>query len=455
MTQSSAICLPVLLLVLTISSPLSADDFDQIVTLTARQAQIERGLRFLENPERLGFPKLGRKASWRLTGVPPGQYHLDIMYSSGNGPPGRLCGVIRVTVGKAQYKVAVRSTGSWGTAGIVSLERVAIGKGSGELSVCVTWRAKGVGTALDLRSVELIPRKAGIKEAGKIETKRTDHGRFIQYIPRTLKKPAEILVLIHGTTGAEETALHVARRFITGFIPAAKKRGVVLVAPAFDQRNFGGHAGPGGGYRGMFGREVRADQFVNEILASYRKMLPSFDGKIYLYGHSAGGQFVSRYAVMHPERLRAAVISAAGSYAFPNPEAPWADGMKPLRRTMFWHETTERKSVDIRPDPNGWLEASMVPITVLVGDLDDIRVRETPHQPGGTRAARAKLWVEQMNALAKSHGAVGQVRLVVVRGVGHNSAQLLPQGISCLFDERGVQAGEIPHHMRTSGARTE
>ena len=42
---------------------------------------------------------------------------------------------------------------------------------------------------------------------------------------------------------------------------------------------------------------------------------PTQDGKFMLYGHSAGGQFVSRYVVKHPDRIIAAVISAAGSFA--------------------------------------------------------------------------------------------------------------------------------------------
>ena len=70
----------------------------------------------------------------------------------------------------------------------------------------------------------------------------------------------------------------------------------------------------------MFGRLVGADEFVNEILTDYKNQFSDFDGRIYLYGHSAGGQFVSRYIVRHPAKVIAAVISAAGTYAFPDPK---------------------------------------------------------------------------------------------------------------------------------------
>ena|GEM_PF-4858044 len=407
----------------------------EIVTLEARHAKTEDGVRFLHNPERLGFAELQRKAVWQLEGMRPGLCDLDLIYSSGNGPEGQRSGSIQVAIGKARFDMPIMATGGWGKARIVSIEKITIGDESIELSVYVTQRAEGVHTVLDLWYADLTPWKLRTKEAGKVQKKRTRHGRYVQYIPRTLKEPVKILVVVHGTPGRDETALEVAENFLTNFIPAAKRKGVVLLAPAFDQRNFGGVAGPGGGYRGLFGREIRADEFLNEILARYMTTFPSYDGTIYLYGHSAGGQFVSRYAVMHPEKLKAAVISAAGSYAFPNPEVPWADGMQPLRRAMAWDGDVKPRFVDIRPEPNGWLEASQLPITVLVGDADETRMSQSPMQKGTDMVTRARSWVEEMNALAELHEKVGRVRLVVVPSVGHNSAQLSAEGIRCLFLE--------------------
>jgi pimeloyl-ACP methyl ester carboxylesterase len=40
---------------------------------------------------------------------------------------------------------------------------------------------------------------------------------------------------------------------------------------------------------------------------------------LYLSGHSGGAQFVQRYALAHPERVAASVLSSAGWYTFPNP----------------------------------------------------------------------------------------------------------------------------------------
>jgi pimeloyl-ACP methyl ester carboxylesterase len=423
------------LFLLTFSPAFAAEDPVRIVTLEARAASIEDGIRLLENPDRLGFAELHRRAAWRLEDIPPGSYALDLIYASGSGRQGQYVGSIQVEVGKARFTVPINATGGWDKTRIVSIEKVAINEGSANLAVRVAHRATGIHTVLDLWYADLIPWKPQTEEAGKVLRLRTRHGRYVQYIPRTLREPAAVLLLVHGTPGSEETALEVAEDFAAGFISIAKRKGLILLAPAFDQRNFGGRAGPGGGYRGLFGREIGADEFVNEIVARSEASVPTFDGTFYLYGHSAGGQFVSRYAVLHPGRLRAAVISAAGSYAFPNPQAAWADGMLPLQRMMAWDGDVESKAVDIRPDPNGWLEAAQLPITVLVGDGDDTEMFQSPTQKGTSMKDRARCWVEQMNALAESHGKVGRVRLVIAPAAGHDSRELLRTGITALFGE--------------------
>jgi pimeloyl-ACP methyl ester carboxylesterase len=430
---STRFCLALLLL--ADSTAIAAEQPMRVVTLEARDASTEDGVRFLENPDRLGFAELNRRAAWGIEDVPAGYYDLELTYSSGSGPEGKRVGSIRVEVGRARFTLPIRATGGWGKSKIASLKKIAVEAGSAELAVSVEQRAEGVQTVLDLWRADLVPWDPRPQDVGTVRRLRTRHGRFVQYIPRTLREPVAVLVLVHGTPGSAETALEVAEAFLVDFIPTAKKTGWVLLAPAFDQRNFGGRSGPGGGYRGLFGREIGADEFVHEIVARYEARFPTFDGTFYLYGHSAGGQFVSRYAVLHPGRLRAAVISAAGSYAFPNPRIAWADGMRPLQRTMAWVGDLEPRSVDVRPDPDGWVEAAQVPITVLVGDGDDTALSQGPAQPGATMQDRARRWVEAMNALAGAHGRAGRVRLVVVPGAGHDARELLRPGVAALVGD--------------------
>jgi pimeloyl-ACP methyl ester carboxylesterase len=80
-----------------------------------------------------------------------------------------------------------------------------------------------------------------------------------------------------------------------------------------------------GGYRALAGKEIGADELVDGIVGQYRAQLGG-EERFYLYGHSAGGQFAGRYAVRHPDHLKALVLSAPGRYAFPDPQAPWPYG---------------------------------------------------------------------------------------------------------------------------------
>ena len=95
------------LFLLALSSALAAEDALDIVTLEARQAKTEDGVRFLQKPERLGFSELQRKAVWQLEDVRPGLYDVDLTYSAGNGREGRRSGSIQVAIGQARTRSSI------------------------------------------------------------------------------------------------------------------------------------------------------------------------------------------------------------------------------------------------------------------------------------------------------------------------------------------------------------
>jgi hypothetical protein len=84
-----------------------------------------------------------------------------------------------------------------------------------------------------------------------------------------------------------------------------------------------------------------------------------------------------------------------------------------LNRTLRWGDTEKR--INIQPDPANWLKAARLPVTVVVEVRDD-----EDHLQGARR------WVEAMNAYSQSNAGVGNVRLVIVPGVGHSSSGLTP-----------------------------
>lgn len=262
-------------------------------------------------------------------------------------------------------------------------------------------------------------------EKAKVIKKDLPYGSYLQYIPKSFKprRKTRVAVLVHGMLAKNGGGLRTADTFIKRWIPTAEKKRLILIAPIFD-KDFGGKAGPGGGYRGLFGRKIDADDFLNLIVDRYKYFFPSFEGRFYLYGHSAGAQFVSRYVVKHPQRIISAVISAAGHLPFPDPNVPWADGMARLKRKMTWGGPEPVREIDFQPNPQGWLIASQLPITLVVGALD---TSEKSH------VETARQWYKAMNKLARQHEKSGKVKLRVVPKVGHNSLKLTPFCIKALF----------------------
>jgi poly(3-hydroxybutyrate) depolymerase len=270
-------------------------------------------------------------------------------------------------------------------------------------------------------------------ERGKIVARSVEHGEYMLYTPT--REPRGILAVVHGSLAEDGSAMEAANVFIRRWVDEAEKRQLVLIAPAFDQENYGGHAGPGGGYRGLFGRHVGADDFLNAIVDAVAEAHPPLKAKFYLYGHSAGGQFVSRYIVKHPHRVFGAVISAAARFAFPDPKVPWTNGMARLQRRIRWSDDAPWEQFDYQPDPNGWLEAATLPVTVVVGAKDTEKVKAGAGQRGETHVERGREWAKSMNAYAREHGKRGRVGFVAVPGIGHNSKKLTPSAIKAMWRE--------------------
>lgn len=271
------------------------------------------------------------------------------------------------------------------------------------------------------------------KEVGEIVLKSNRYGSYHQYVPWSAQPPKDLVVVVHGSVDREGSAINASRIFIERWTGAAEKHQAIILAPAFDQKNFGGHAGPGGGYRGLWGRHIGADGFVDRIVSTYTAVYPQLNGRFRLYGHSAGGQFVSRYVVRHPHRIRSAVICAAGTFAFPNSEVKWTNGMATLTRRMRWSNDEPWKQIRVEPDSAGWRAAAALPIAVVVGARDTKPSKTISGHPDGGHVTRARAWVRAMRTLAQENGFSPGVRIHVVPGVGHNSQELTTASIRTLF----------------------
>jgi poly(3-hydroxybutyrate) depolymerase len=235
------------------------------------------------------------------------------------------------------------------------------------------------------------------------------------------------LVLIHGTPSTKYDA--DAHYYVTQWLDFAEKYGYILIAPAFNQKNFSSRLGDHAmsGYRGLFGRKIGADEWVLRLVRAHQQAFGAASAPFYLYGHSAGGQFTGRFLVTHPESVKKALITAAATYPQPTTEVAWPFGMGELHADIEWDAETINH-VDIAPDKQKWLAATQVPLTVIVGlnDTEELPVELIPGQKGRNRYIIAQNWIQDMATFAEANGLKSRFKLTIVPGRGHSMSGLIP-----------------------------
>ena len=275
-------------------------------------------------------------------------------------------------------------------------------------------------------------------EPGLLAEEEDTFGTFYAYVPTTVPEKPEILVLVHGTPQEGETAESSAEFLATAWLDFAEGQGLILIAPTFNQEDFSSRLGDHAlsGYRGLFGREIGADEWVLRLVGAYREAFGSADERFYLYGHSAGGQFTGRFLVTHPESLKAAVITSAATYPQPNPDVAWPFGMGELHTDIEWDPGTVQQ-VDIVPDKETWLAATQVSLTVIVGlnDTGELPAYLIPGQKGTNRYGIARNWVRDMAAFAEANGLESHFRFEIIPGIGHSMTGLLPYSQGALVSQ--------------------
>jgi pimeloyl-ACP methyl ester carboxylesterase len=231
--------------------------------------------------------------------------------------------------------------------------------------------------------------------------------RYRVYVPdHPASGPPVVVVHGNGRDGG---------RTFRAFLPAAMEAGVPLLAPTFSRDRFpryqvlAGASGP---------------------LAAARALLAALDdaaadlglavGEIDLVGFSGGAQFVHRFTMLEPARVRRAVVAAAGWYTYLDPDRPFPYG------------------AGAGADSQGWamkIEAALqVPTLVLVGERDverDAALRTDPqldYRQGPDRRGRALRWTAHLEAAARARGLPMVASVELLPGCAHSFPALVERG---------------------------
>ena len=232
------------------------------------------------------------------------------------------------------------------------------------------------------------------------------------YRPANQPPASPVVIVQHGQS-------RNGREYCDAWIPAADKAGALIVAITFPKDSWpdavtynNGHVLDESG--AVRPREAWSQAIPGRVFALLREAGVTNRPKAYLWGHSAGGQFVHRLLSTQPQGLFEAVGAAnSGWYTLPTLERPYPDGYGGLGLS--------------RDDIARLLG---YPLVLFAGDRDiDGNSENLPQHPaalaqGPHRFARAHFFLDQARNEAAKLGVSCNWQLVVVPGVAHEGMRM-------------------------------
>ena len=221
-----------------------------------------------------------------------------------------------------------------------------------------------------------------------------------------------VVIVQHGASrnGAE---------YCEAWLLAAERHGLLIVATTFSKEAWpdavtynNGHVVDGDG--AVRPRECWSLAIPGRVFALLREARITRCDKTYLWGHSAGGQFVHRLLATQPHGIFEAVGAAnPGWYTLPTLDLAYPDGLGGIGLT--------------RDDIVRFLG---YPLVIFSGDQDiDGTTENFPKQDaamaqGPNRFARAQFYLERGRAEAARLGVPCRWSRVVVPGVAHEGMRM-------------------------------
>lgn len=241
------------------------------------------------------------------------------------------------------------------------------------------------------------------------------------HLPEAYNEDSPIVFVMHGMN-------RNAAAYREPWIPLADAYGFVLVLPEFSKEfypgsalyNLGNAAGPVG-----VPRPVARWDFsqIERLFDEVKRRTGNKTSRYYIYGHSAGGQFVHRMVLLLPSaRIQHAVAANAGWYTMPTFDTGWPYG---LRRAPATRDKL-RKAFETR-------------MTILLGDRDtnpeDPQLNQLPRAvaQGPHRFARGHTFYETAQQEAEALDTTLNWDLREVPGVGHSNGGMAPAAADAFF----------------------
>lgn len=246
---------------------------------------------------------------------------------------------------------------------------------------------------------------------GQIRTEIDDEMLDVfTYRPSGCVAPS-ILMVFHGNGRTAESYRDSAKEI-------ADRGCFVIYAPLFDRERFPNWSYHRGGVAqdgALLDEDEWTIEMVEDLIDWARREEGRPEARSFLFGHSAGGQFLSRVAAYAlPERVERIVIANPSTYVMPNTEeaAPYGFGLLP--------EDEANRSL------RRYLAA---PVTIFLGLEDtgdeDLTMTEAAQRQGVNRLERGRFVFEEARATAEKNGWDFNWKLVHADEVGHTARGML------------------------------
>jgi poly(3-hydroxybutyrate) depolymerase len=241
------------------------------------------------------------------------------------------------------------------------------------------------------------------------------------YLPQNARADTPVLIVMHGVHRS-------ARRHRDDWTPLAQKYGFLLVVPEFSEAAFPGSAGYAqGGMVDAQGHPVPRAQwtfnFIEPIFDTVKAATGNQSERYFLYGHSAGSQFVHRFLYFEPEaRVAGAVSANAGWWTMPDPGIAFPYGLRGSGVDDAALKTMLQR-----------------PLIVLLGTADtdpaDENLRKTPQAEaqGPNRLVRGHTFFDSGKHRAEALHVPFGWQLATAPGIAHTDAGMAAFAAERLF----------------------
>ena len=245
------------------------------------------------------------------------------------------------------------------------------------------------------------------------------------YTPAACRRTRQILIVMHGVH-------RTARTYRNDWITCANQYRFLLIVPEFSAEAYPGNHSYNYGNtfdtkRHPLPKEQWTYSAIEHLFDQVKAMTGNQSATYYLYGHSAGGQFVHRMMMFLPEaRVQMAIATNPGHYLMPSFNEKYPNGLKASGIGGEQLKAAFAKN-----------------LVILIGEQDtdeddpDLAKTEAAMAQGNNRWERAHTFFGAAQMVASDLGAKFNWTLRSVPGAHHSDRQMAEAAAGVFFGGNG------------------